>query len=409
MLARIRRPGFRIAVGALAVAATASATLISAPAAVAAPSAGPSIPGAAASTLASEVNGAWQITRGEKVTVALLSTAVSPVSDLAGKLTIGPNYAPLAGADTVFGTLVASLIAGSGPTSSNALGAIGRAPGARILAIRVFDTGTSKAALHYDADGVWQPIAAKAIRYAVDHGAQVVVEMQSGTENSSDLDSAVQYAIDKNVVVIGSGVGFGDNPRSTTALYPDSLPGVINFSGVAIKGLPAPPQSVPFPANSSVLVTAPDNVLPATGPGNQTFEAFNTFTAIAWVAGTAALIKSVYPQITPAMVTRALALSASYHPKGGYNTAIGFGMINPLGALHEASTLIKVHTTAATGPTALAASAHMGDRVPATIRAVPLTTPILGGIGAAVAVGLLLLALAVRARRRYRASRAWSS
>ena len=45
-----------------------------------------------------------------------------------------------------------------------------------------------------------------------------------------------------------------------------------------------------------------------------------------------------------------MAASASYHPPGGYNTSIGFGLINPIGALHEASRLAKLRATAAPGP-----------------------------------------------------------
>ena len=40
-------------------------------------------------------------------------------------------------------------------------------------------------------------------------------------------------------------------------------------------------------------------------------------------------VRVIYPGITPAQVARALAESASYHPAGGYNTTVGFGLINP--------------------------------------------------------------------------------
>lgn len=409
MLTGARTTRFRVAAGcALLSAVLAAGVALAGPATAepAVPAAGrPAIPATAVPRLASQMSSAWQITSGKGVTVAVLGTAVNRVSDLAGKLTTGPNYAPLPGAPATAGTLLASLIAGSGPTNSNALGAVGRAPGARILAVRVVNASTSPREQQYEAQGVWQGIVGKAIRYAVDHGASVIVDQESGAQDSPALDSAVQYAISKNVVVIGTGYAYGTNLKSTTPAYPDSLPGVINFSGSTLRGIPGPPQQERYAANSSVLVTAPDNQLPATGPGNQPYLAYNELTAAAWVAGTVALIKSVYPQITPGTVANALALSASYHPAGGYNTAIGFGLINPLGALHEAATLTKLGATATPGPRALSAGAELGATPPGAINAVQHPVARLAGSGAAIIIGAVLLLAAVRLRARGRVIR----
>jgi hypothetical protein len=66
----------------------------------------------------------------------------------------------------------------------------------------------------------------------------------------------------------------------------------------------------------------------------------------AWIAGTAALIKSAYPHLAPALVARAIAISARDHPRGGYNIKIGFGLINPFGALLAAGKLARLSATA---------------------------------------------------------------
>jgi len=356
-------------------------------------------PAGARSRLLAEMLQAWQITRGQGVKVAVLSTAVDPVTGLTGKLTIGPDYAPAAGASAVDGTILASLIAGSGPTGTNPYGTIGRAPGASVLAVRIADFNSGGRGGQYLKNGVWQNIVAKAIRYSVNHGAGVVVTFESGYQDSAALDAAVAYAVSKNVIVVGSSLDLRGTP--TGLAYPDSLPGVINFTGTSLTGLPKPTKPVQTTANSSVLVAAPDNVLFATGPGNDPYTAWGDYSSTAWVVGTIVLLKAVYPAITPAEVARALAESASYHPAGGYNTKVGFGLVNPVGALHAAASLVKLTATAAAGPEAVSARARFGTPQHAVIDAVHHSSAKLGGYGGAILVGLILLAFAlVLARRR---------
>jgi hypothetical protein len=398
---RTARLGLAASIGLSAVVTATWIAGPAAPAALAATAAGSGIPTSAKSQLASEMTAAWQLTDGHGVTVALLDTPVSQISELAGKLTIGPNYAPVPGASTVDGTVIASMIAGSGPTTANAFGTVGRAPGARILSEGVINAGDkSSLEQHYESDGIWQGIVAKAIRYAADHGASVIVVDESGGD-SSDLDAAVAYAISKNAVVIGSTYP-GSASDSNAFAYPDSLPGVINFSGTTITGLPAPQAPQQYATNASVLITSPDNQLDATGPDNQPYSAWDYDSAVAWVAGTVALIKSLYPQISPAMVAAALAMSASFHPAGGYNTTIGYGMINPVGALHEAASLLSLHATAKPGPGVASAATRFGSAQPAMIRAVQHPVFKLAGFGGAIVVGAALLPLAFWVRSRGR-------
>lgn len=376
------------------VAASPASATPAAASAPAAPAARPGhkaavVPTSAAARLAGELRSAWQITRGEGATVAVLSTPVDPVAGLAGKLIQGPDYAPLAGAPAIEGTVLASLIAGSGPTAANPTGTVGRAPGARILAETIADYRAGPGSRRYQADGTWQSIEARAIRYAVNHGADVIVPDERGDSDTKALASAVAYAESKNVVVVGNGFASARWPADPE--YPDDLPGVINFSGTALRRLPKPPQAGRFPVNSSVLVEAPDNPVYATGPGNLPYTVFGEFTARAWVAGTVALIKSVYPEITPAQVARALAISASYHPPGGYDTTAGFGLINPAGALHAAQSLRRLHATAAAGPSVVSPGSRLGGSAPTVIDAVHHAPGTLAGFSSAILAGLILL------------------
>jgi hypothetical protein len=336
------------------------------------------------------------------VTIAILSTTADPVTGLAGKLTNGPDYAPLRGASALEGTLLASLIAGSGPTGTNAFGTIGRAPGAKILAEQVADIG-SKGGGKYLDEGTWQDILARAIRYAVNHGAGVIVTDTWGDNSSASLDSAVQYAISKNVIVLGNAVVNGGATPPTSLEYPEILPGVINFTGVTLSGLPKGQRPVVEPANYSVLVAAPDNALDATGPGDSPYTAWGYYSDVAWVAGTVALIKAVYPHITPGDVARALAESASYHPPGGYNISVGFGLINPIGALRDASALVKLGTSATLGSRTVSATSRFAIAQPAEINAIHHASAKLIGFSAAIVAGLImLLAAGVVGQRRHR-------
>jgi hypothetical protein len=377
-----------------------TALLAGAPAAVA----DSHFPASAKNRLAKEMRQAWRITRGRGVTIALLTTEVDAVSGLSGKLTTGPDYAPVAGASALDGTLLASLIAGSGQAGTSPFGSIGRAPGARILAERIVDYGSRRSVKLYQQDGTWQAIVAKAIRYAVNHGAGVIVAEEADSSDSAVLESAISYAISHNVVVIGEAEDLPGKP--TPLAYPDSSPGVINFSGQLLTGLQKPSKPPRAPANSSVLLTAPDNVLPATGPGNQPYIAWGFYSEIAWVAGTVALIKSAYPHITPAQVARALAESASYHPKHGYNITVGFGLLNPAGALHDAARLLHLGMTAAPGPDVVSTHTRFGVPSVTVIRAVKHSTARLAGYGAAIVAGLIMLGagllLGIRQRRAFR-------
>jgi hypothetical protein len=370
---------------------------------------GTGIPPGAGAQLSRELASAWQISKGSGVTVAILDTGVASVNGLSGRVITGPNYAPVANPMLTDGTVLASLIAGGGSSARTPHGAIGRAPAAKILSIRIVAYGSgAQAALKYQANGVWQQIEAEAIRYAADHGAQVIVCAESGPSSTPGLAAAVAYAISKNAVVITADYAFTKN---NSPQYPDSLPGVINVSGTIVSGLPMTGTPGRFASNYSILVTAPANDLFGTGPNNHVYIEYNNASAIAWTAGTVALIKSAYPQLSPALVARALAVSASYHPPGGYDTQIGFGLINPVGALHEAAQLAKLRATAAPGPGVVMPASRFG---PPGTPGTPGAAGAAGsdgsaasgssaasiGYGAIVLVGLAALALAVALLRR---------
>jgi Subtilase family len=348
----------------------------------------------AAIRLVKDLLAAWRITRGQGVTLAIVGQGVDGrATGLAGRVTTGPSFGNVRHDSVTPDTVFASAVAGAGPSPRNPFGTVGLAPQARVLSLRVPLRAS-----------VWQSADARAIRYAARHGAKVIFVDVVGEEDDVRLDSAVQYAESRHAVVIGSESASRSRPNA--AQYPTSLPGVLGVRAVLLPGLVAPPRQVNSPANDSVLVAAPGDDLNVTGPGGAGYTIFNFFAAEAWLTATVSLIKSVYPDLPAAMVARAIAVSAQDHPRHGYSTQLGFGLINPVGALHAAAALAKLPGRVASGPGVAAPGARLAaGPAPGVIDAVHHPVAKLAGYAAALAAGLILLVLAVLLPRRWRRRR----
>jgi hypothetical protein len=349
-------------------------------------------PRTAAASLLRDLRQAWRTTKGKGVTVAVIGGTVDrSVAGLARKVVTGPAYGHPGSRQVTEGTLFASLVAGNGPSTQNPFGTIGIAPQARILSLGVRSTAKTT---------VWLANLSKAIQYAAGHGAQVIYVEQTSYSDSAGLAAAVAAAEAKNVVVASA--EYGPAKVSADPEYPASLPGVLAAASVILPRWPVPPSKLPTPANGSILVAAPGNVLFASGPAGTNYPVYNFFAADAWLTATAALIKSAHPGLSPALVARALAASASYQP-GGYRAATGFGLINPAGALAEAGKLTGLRTVAPLGPNAVAPSVRLASGpAPGAIAAVHHSVWKLAGYAAIMLAGLIVLLRARRLARRWR-------
>jgi len=157
--------------------------------------------------------------------------------------------------------------------------------------------------------------------------------------------------------------------------------------------------------NDSVLVAAPGNALVVTGPHGARYLIYNAYAANAWLTATVALLKSVYHDLSPALVEQALALSARNHPRDGYNIRVGYGLINPAGALREAAQLRRLRPVAQLGPGVVSPADRLdAGPAPGPINAVRHPLWRLAGAGAAVVAGLVLLAFAAARWRRVRSA-----
>jgi subtilisin family serine protease len=366
-----------------------------------------------------DVPDAWHVSEGSGVTVAVIDSGVDPdVSDLAGSVRTGPDYTGLhTSSDNPawgeHGTWMASIIAGHGHDFAGEDGITGIAPQASILSIRVIPDKGDPGYQAYNAEPeerIQQELAA-GIRTAVRDGATVISMSIGYSAPNGAVRDAIQYAYSRGIVLVASSGNSGDNdtqhansgPGLAPVSFPAEYPGVISVGAVDSQGKPTSFSS----GNLSVRVAAPGKGVPAEGRNGLYYTVDGTSPACALVAGVAALIKSRYPKISPALVTQALTGTAQQDPAGGYDVLTGFGIVDAGAALTRAGQLM---TEKAQG-SAVAAAAHFGGGTagvpvaPVPARGVVgLVTFIVGALvtAAGLAAGGIGLARAGAPRRRHR-------
>ena len=290
------------------------------------------------------VAGAWPVSQGAGVTVAVIDSGVDgDVPDLVGSVRTGPD---LTRVDTpadnpnwgVHGTWMASLIAGHGHDGGGS-GIIGVAPDARILSIRVItdklDPGYAR--YQHQPPSEAQQELATGITDAVHDGASVISMSLGYGAPSRAVRLALQNAFARNVLVVASSGNSGDvagatGQGSAPVSFPANYPGVLGVGAVSSSG-----QAASFSSeNLSVQVAAPGVDVPAQGRNSGYWTVSGTSPACALTAGVAALIKSKYPGLTDPQVSEAITKSAWHRPPGGYDQQVGFGTVNAGAALTAA-------------------------------------------------------------------------
>jgi type VII secretion-associated serine protease mycosin len=303
------------------------------------------------------VPAAWPVSEGGGVTVAVIDSGVNPdVSDLTGSVTTGPDYTGVTTTRSsldwgVHGTWMASLIAGHGHDGGS--GVIGIAPSAHILSIRVIPDRDDPHYGQYEREQETriQQSLANGINYAVAHGAAVISMSIGYSAPSGTVRTALQQAYDHGVVVVASAGNSGDQVGSdgdgeAPESFPADYPGVISVGAVKSTGAVASFSS----DNLSVQVAAPGVSVPAQGRDGQYWWVSGTSPACALVAGVAALIKSKYPDLAPELVASALTSTTTDRPSGGYDSQVGFGVVDAAAALTKAGQF--VHSQFAQSPSA---------------------------------------------------------
>jgi len=273
---------------------------------------------------------------GNGVTVAVIDTGVqSNHADLSGKVLSGFDVVARgtsAADQNGHGTHVAGIIAA---VAGNKRGIAGLAKGSKILPVRVLDAkGRGNTA--DEAEG---------ITWAVNHGAKVINLSLSARASDPATQSAVAYAVSKNVVVVAAAGNNGCGLKGSGPNYPAAYPNVIS-----VASLNSSKKASSFSAcGPSVDVAAPGGGIISTMIKNSvslgcsrtsTYCTLSgTSMASPYAAATAALaIDEIGPTWTQAGVQSLLTSTAIDLGSAGRDNTYGFGRINPVGLLRHINT-----------------------------------------------------------------------
>lgn len=257
---------------------------------------------------------AWSYTRGAGVTVAIVDSGVDASRpELSGHVTTGADIVTGSGrGDTDClgtGTAMAGIIA----ARSQSGGQSGMAPDATVLPVRVAGTNAKVA----EAD------QASAIQVAASTGAKVIALGASINPALPTVASAIKLAADHDVVVIG-GAPQQSGPSARRSAGTTSE-GLLRVAAMTIDGALAG-RYVP----GTVDVTAPGADVASIGiSGTGTVQGSGTQYAVAFVAGEAALVRSMYPNLTAAQVVRRIEATADRMGSAVPDQIYGWGLIDP--------------------------------------------------------------------------------
>ena len=263
---------------------------------------------------------AWNITIGSGIKVAVLDSGVaSDNPDINPKVVLRANFSGAATNEDNYGhgTHVAGIVAA---TSNNTVGVAGVCPGCTILAGKVLnDSGAGS------SSGL-----ANGINWAVANGAKVI-NMSIGVRASRTLETAINNAWSKGVVLVAA-AGNGGNQ---TKIYPGAYPNVIAVAATDNKDAKA---SFSTYGASWVDVAAPGVNVYSTFPnhtfviGTQNNRSFGydvgngTSMSSPIVAATAALAWSSHPGATNTSVRAIVESTADKIPGSG--TFWAYGRVN---------------------------------------------------------------------------------
>ncbi|MET8253853.1 type VII secretion-associated serine protease mycosin [Micromonospora sp. NPDC005197] len=337
------------------------------------------------------------LTTGAGVTVAVVDSGVDRAHpQLTGRVLAGTDLLDPGGDGSRdcagHGTGVASIIAAA-PRPGVAFH--GLAPAARILPVRVSEQQVVQG--RESGRTVSADEFARAIRWAVDHDADVVNLSVVLYADDPEVRSAVRYAVERDVVLVAAVGNLHDSgdPRP----FPAAYDGVLGVGAIGADGARATFSQT----GSYVDLVAPGSAVLVAAPtqGHQQVE--GTSYAVPFVAATAALLRAYRPELTAAEVVRRIVATVDPAPGPGHGGGYGAGVLNPYRAVTETG---GSRTTAPRPVAALADDrpdpavlARQARRATARDRALVAGAAI--GL-TAVAVVLLALVLPRGARRRWR-------
>lgn len=262
----------------------------------------------------------WDLSTGDPaVVIAVIDSGIDPSQvDLAPNLVPGYNFVSN-NTDTRdvrdHGTAVAGTAAAMG---NEGRGVAGLAWRSRVMPLLVTGPTTT-----YYSD------VAEAITYAADRGARVINLSLGGTSYSSTLQSAVNYAWNRGVVVVAA----AGNSGSSTPFYPAALDNVVAVAATDQSDLRASFSNY----GTWIDVAAPGTRIYTTNNGGGYGYWQGTSFASPQVAGLAALMFAANPGLTNAQVVSLLRARADDLGAPGFDATFGSGRINVARAVQAAA------------------------------------------------------------------------
>jgi len=293
---------------------------------------------------------AWQVTQGsEDIVVAVIDSGIDrSIPALADRMWRNPDEVPGNGidddgngyVDDVYGwdfrdddpdslsgtplhghgTFVAGLIAAAFDAST---GAGGVAPRVRLMDLRFLDSR----ALFYASD--WRKLAA-AIDYAVDNGARVInLSVYAKLTPPAYVRDALRRAVTHGVLV----VGIAGNDGTDRIGYFGAWPEVLAVAAVDRYGRPARFSN----RGPEVDLAGPGVQVVSFAPGGELIAGSGTSFAAPHVAGTAALLLSLHPDLSLDELVELLTGSAADLDVPGPDPATGAGLVDAGAVISQAA------------------------------------------------------------------------
>lgn len=282
---------------------------------------------------------AWDLSTGEGVTVAIIDTGVNPFGrdsfGSTGENRVLRGYNAIVGLPGGIdfeghGTHVAGVV---GQETNNGVGVAGIAYGANILPVKVLNI------LGVGLDN-W---IISGIRWATDHGADVINLSLGSFNNSKALEDAVNYAYENGVTVVAAAGNSGDGEVMYPAAYENCIAvGAVDYDKVLT-------DYSNYGDTLDLVAPGGDNNVDLNGDGNVDgilqenfgFLGFNwgywyytgTSFSSPHVAGVAALVKSIHPDYGPDEIKQVLQDTAQDLGDPGWDERYGHGLVDAYAAV----------------------------------------------------------------------------
>ncbi|MFC6022185.1 type VII secretion-associated serine protease mycosin [Plantactinospora solaniradicis] len=276
-----------------------------------------------------DLRSTWRHSTGAGVVVAVLDSGVdADHRQLRGRVLAGRDFFLVGDLRGNFdcvshGTAVGSIIA-AGP--ADGVGFRGVAPGARILPVRITDRELNDQG---EPSPIDPAVVARGIRYAADRGAKVINLSLSGYGDFPAIRNAIRYAQSKDALLVAAAGNRQDS--APAASYPAAYPGVLGVGAIDIAGARSSGSQV----GDHVDLVAPGTaVVGAARAGGHDYYDGTSFAA-PFVAGTAALVRTAWPELTAAQVAERLMATASPARGGRNSREYGAGVVDPYRAVTE--------------------------------------------------------------------------